>query len=137
MAIHSERAFLRNYCNRLVKKCPVMTSLELKYHCLHNQTMSVVSASLLLFECFIYSKMMQNFRIVFLPILAPYHLSQYFRSHKCFWKTTLVLILYRYLFSSFLLTPLYYNVVFSTKQVVRPGRHKIFLLFFTYTHTKS
>ena len=38
MAIHAERAFFEELLpmgNSLVKKCPLMTSLERNYHCLH------------------------------------------------------------------------------------------------------
>ena len=38
MAIPAERAFFEELLptgNSLVKKCPLMTSLERKYHCLH------------------------------------------------------------------------------------------------------
>ena len=54
MTIHAERAFFERLLptgNSLVKKCPLMTSLERKYHCLH--TSKWISASLLLLEHFI------------------------------------------------------------------------------------
>ena len=66
MAIHAERAFFEELLhtgNSLVKKCPLMTSLYRKIHCLH--TCEGFSASLLLFECFIHSKMTQIFLIMF------------------------------------------------------------------------
>ena len=57
MTIHAERAFFDELLptgNSLVKKCPLMMSLERKYHCLH--TFEALSA-LLLSECFIPSNM--------------------------------------------------------------------------------
>ena len=66
MTIIAERAFFEGLLptgNRLVKKCPLMTSLEQKLHCLH--TCKGVSASLLLLEHFIHAKMTLKVKIVF------------------------------------------------------------------------
>ena len=62
MAIHAERAFFAELLptgNSLVKKCPLMTSPWQKYHCY------ILSASLLLFECFIHSNMTRIFLVMF------------------------------------------------------------------------
>ena len=59
MAEYAKRAFFEEPLptgNRLVKKCPLMTSHERKYHCLH------ICEALVLLECFIGSKMLQSFR---------------------------------------------------------------------------
>ena len=60
MAEYAKRAFFEEPLptgNRLVKKCPLMTSHERKYRCLH------ICEELVLFGCFIGSKMLQSFRI--------------------------------------------------------------------------